>query len=58
MERRACYIPIFNNKNLQMAKVIAMGGVPATGKTTLMRKLIKDLMPLQTFKYKLVNGVI
>ena len=41
-----------------MAKrVIAIGGVPATGKTTLMRKLIKDLMPLSTFKYKLVNGL-
>lgn len=40
-----------------MAKVIAIGGVPATGKTTMMRRIIKDLMPLSTFKYKLVNGL-
>lgn len=40
-----------------MAKVIAIGGVPATGKTTMMRRIIKNLMPLSTFKYKLVNGL-
>tara|TARA_R100001463_G_scaffold34593_6_gene75911 strand:- start:840 stop:1349 length:510 start_codon:yes stop_codon:yes gene_type:complete len=41
-----------------MAKrVIAIGGVPATGKTTLMRQIIKDMLPLKTFKYKLLRGL-
>lgn len=41
-----------------MAKrIIAIGGVPATGKTTLMRKVIKSLLPLKTFKYKLLRGL-
>ena len=41
-----------------MAKrVIAIGGEPATGKTTLMREIIKDLMPLNTFKYRLIRGL-
>lgn len=38
-------------------RIIAIGGVPATGKTTLMRKIIKYYMPLKTFKYKLVRGL-
>jgi adenylate kinase len=41
-----------------MAKrIIAVGGVPATGKTTLMRKVIKSLLPLKTFKYGLIRGL-
>jgi dephospho-CoA kinase len=40
-----------------MAKVIAIGGVPATGKTSMMREIIKHHMPLTTFKYKLVRGL-
>lgn len=40
-----------------MAKIIAIGGVPATGKTTMMRNIIKHHMPLTTFKYKLVRGM-
>jgi len=41
-----------------MAKrVIAIGGVPATGKTTMMREIIKNYLPLKTFKYKLVRGL-
>lgn len=41
-----------------MAKrIIAIGGVPATGKTTLMRKVIKTLLPLKTFKYGLLRGL-
>jgi len=38
-------------------RIIAIGGEPATGKTTLMKNIIKDLMPLKTFKYKLVRGL-
>ena len=41
-----------------MAKrIIAIGGVPATGKSTLMKEIIKECMPLKTFKYKLVRGL-
>ena len=38
-------------------RVIAIGGVPASGKTTLMREIIKQYMPLSTFKYKLIQGL-
>jgi adenylate kinase len=38
-------------------RIIAIGGVPATGKTTLMRKVIKTLLPLKTFKYGLLRGL-
>tara|TARA_R100001460_G_scaffold29165_1_gene58102 strand:- start:351 stop:866 length:516 start_codon:yes stop_codon:yes gene_type:complete len=38
-------------------RIIAIGGVPASGKTTLMRQIIKRYMPLTTFKYKLVQGL-
>jgi len=41
-----------------MAKrIIAIGGMPASGKTTLMKNIIKEYMPLNTFKYKLVRGM-
>lgn len=40
-----------------MAKIIAIGGIPATGKTTLMREIIKLNFPLTIFKYKLVRGL-
>tara|TARA_R100001015_G_C4621996_1_gene179334 strand:+ start:21 stop:536 length:516 start_codon:yes stop_codon:yes gene_type:complete len=41
-----------------MAKrIIAIGGMPASGKTTLMKKIIKEYIPLNTFKYKLVRGM-
>ena len=38
-------------------RIIAIGGIPASGKTTLMRNIIKHYMPLKTFKYKLVQGL-
>jgi tRNA A37 threonylcarbamoyladenosine biosynthesis protein TsaE len=43
-------------------RIIAIGGEPATGKTSLMRTLIKrltiaDNMPLRTFKYGLIQGL-
>lgn len=41
-----------------MAKrIIAIGGVPACGKTTLMRKIIKNFEPFVSFKYGLVRGL-
>ena len=40
-----------------MAKVIAIGGVPASGKTTLMRKIIKKYNPFVGFKFGLVRGL-
>ena len=39
-------------------KCIAIGGVPATGKTTLMRALLSFLKPDATFKYGLLRGYI
>lgn len=38
-------------------RIIAIGGEPASGKTTLIKDIIKDYMPLSTFKYKLVRGL-
>ena len=40
-----------------MAEVIAIGGVPAVGKTTLMRRVLRAFKPLKKFKYGLVQGV-
>jgi len=40
-----------------MAKrILAIGGVPGVGKTTLMNKIIKSYHPLKNFKYKEVRG--
>ena len=38
-------------------RIIAIGGEPATGKTTIMKRIIKDYMPFKTFKYGLVRGM-
>jgi len=41
-----------------MAKrIIAIGGEPASGKTTMMRKIIKHFQPLRQFKFGLVRGL-
>ena len=40
-----------------MAEIIAIGGVPASGKSTLMKKVIKEYKPLKTFKYGLIRGL-
>lgn len=41
-----------------MAKrIIAIGGVPASGKTTLLRKIIKHTAPFTSFKFGLVRGM-
>ena len=37
--------------------IIAIGGEPASGKTTIMKSIIKDYMPFKTFKYGLVRGI-
>jgi len=37
-------------------KCLAIGGVPATGKTTLMRSLISLLGPRKNFRYGLLRG--
>tara|TARA_R110000787_G_scaffold56464_1_gene129762 strand:- start:73 stop:597 length:525 start_codon:yes stop_codon:yes gene_type:complete len=39
-------------------KCVAVGGVPATGKTTLMRKVINILQPKQELSYGLVRGML
>tara|TARA_R100000773_G_C4195107_1_gene99571 strand:- start:315 stop:845 length:531 start_codon:yes stop_codon:yes gene_type:complete len=38
-------------------RIIAIGGEPATGKTTIMKEIIKDYMPFRKFKYGLVRGI-
>jgi len=41
-----------------MAKrIIAIGGEPASGKSTLMKYILKQYEPLKTFKYGLVRGL-
>lgn len=40
-----------------MAEIIAIGGVPASGKSTLMKKVIKEYKLLKTFKYGLIRGL-
>jgi dephospho-CoA kinase len=40
-----------------MAEIIAIGGVPASGKSTLMKKVIKEYKSLKTFKYGLIRGL-
>jgi len=41
-----------------MAKrIIAIGGEPASGKSTLMKYILKQYKPLKTFKYGLVRGL-
>lgn len=40
-----------------MAEIIAIGGVPASGKSTLMKKVINEYKPLKTFKYGLIRGL-
>tara|TARA_R110001592_G_scaffold113550_2_gene312760 strand:- start:7017 stop:7544 length:528 start_codon:yes stop_codon:yes gene_type:complete len=39
-------------------KCVAIGGVPATGKTTLMKNIINILQPKKKFKYGLLRGYI
>lgn len=39
-------------------KCVAVGGVPATGKTTLMRKIIKLLRPKHELSFGLVRGML
>ena len=39
-------------------KCVAIGGVPASGKTTLMRCLLSELQPKSKFKYGLLRGYI
>lgn len=38
-------------------RIIAVGGEPASGKSTLMKRMIKEYMPLKTFTYGLVRGL-
>ena len=38
-------------------RIIAIGGEPAVGKSTLMKKILKEYMPLKTFSYGLVRGL-
>lgn len=38
-------------------RIIAIGGEPASGKSTLMKRIIKQHMPLKTFAYGLVRGL-
>ena len=38
-------------------RIIAIGGEPASGKTTIMRKLIKKLLPFKTIRYGLVRAL-
>lgn len=41
-----------------MAKrIIAIGGEPASGKSTLMKRILKEHLPLKTFSYGLVKGL-
>jgi len=39
-------------------KCVAIGGVPATGKTTLMTNIINLLQPTKQFKFGLLRGYI
>jgi len=39
-------------------KCLAIGGEPATGKTTLMREVLKMVKPSKKFKYGLLRGYI
>lgn len=39
-------------------KCVAIGGVPATGKTTLMEKVMFNLNPKKIFKYGLLRGYV
>lgn len=38
-------------------RIIALGGEPASGKSTLMKRIIKAYLPLKTFNYRLVRGL-
>tara|TARA_R100000329_G_scaffold35345_2_gene33220 strand:+ start:5084 stop:5599 length:516 start_codon:yes stop_codon:yes gene_type:complete len=38
--------------------IIALGGEPATGKTTILKKIIKSYLPFKSFKYGLVRGIM
>ena len=40
-----------------MVKIIAIGGEPATGKTTLVKSILMRFKPLKKFKYGLVQGL-
>jgi dephospho-CoA kinase len=37
--------------------IIAIGGEPASGKTTLMKRILKEFLPLKKFKFGLVRGL-
>lgn len=39
-------------------KCVAIGGIPATGKTTLMKNIINILQPKKKFKYGLLRGYV
>ncbi len=39
-------------------KCVAIGGVPASGKTTLMRCILSELQPKSKFKYGLLRGYL
>ena len=39
-------------------KCVAIGGVPATGKTTLVRSLLGFIQPKTKFKYGLLRGYV
>lgn len=39
-------------------KCVAIGGIPATGKTTLMKNIIDILKPKKKFKYGLLRGYV
>ena len=38
-------------------RIIAIGGEPASGKSTLMKRILKEYLPLKTFSYGLIKGL-
>ena len=50
-------LPTRNIRQKMAQRIIAIGGEPATGKSTLMKRIIKQHMPLKTFSYGLVKGL-
>lgn len=41
-----------------MIQVIGIGGLPATGKTTLMRSILKELVPGMPIKFRLIRATL